>query len=164
MQDGIKLRMSKVATETDQRSVALQQVFGPAVAESAAYEPHHNDTLFRRVTELEAIAGRNREMAITPRALELASFTPEFSAFTAGYLHCDAAQKVAVFSDPLLDLCKQKVEDQLGLKLLSVVSLERRQPYLRGDRDVQTSEDLAGLRLRILGADAWQFHGTAPGA
>jgi TRAP-type transport system periplasmic protein len=162
-QDRIQLRMSTVATETDQRSVALEEVFGPAVAEFAAYEPHYNGTLFRQATELEAIARGNLEMAITS-AQELASFFPEFSVFTAGYLHRDAAHQVAVFDDPLMDPFKQKVEDELGVKLLSVMYLGRRQLNLRGDRDVQTPEDLAGVRLRMPGTDAWQFLGTALGA
>ncbi len=162
-QDQIQLRMSTVATETDQRSVALEEVFGPAVAEFASYEPHYNGTLFRQATELEAIARGNLEMAITS-AQELASFFPEFSVFTAGYLHRDAAHQVAVFNDPLMDPFKQKVEDELGVKLLSVMYLGRRQLNLRGDREIQTPDDLAGVRLRMPGTDAWQFLGSALGA
>jgi TRAP-type C4-dicarboxylate transport system substrate-binding protein len=42
-------------------------------------------------------------------AQELAQFFPEFSIFTAGYVHQDAAHQVAVFNDPLMDPFKQKV-------------------------------------------------------
>ncbi|MCB1433144.1 MAG: C4-dicarboxylate ABC transporter, partial [Alphaproteobacteria bacterium] len=49
--DKIVLRMSTPATETDQRSVALASVFGPAVAEFATYEPHYNASLFKQGTE-----------------------------------------------------------------------------------------------------------------
>jgi TRAP-type transport system periplasmic protein len=162
-QDKIQLRMSTVATETDQRTVALATVFGPAVADFAAYEPHYNGTLFKQATELEAIARGNLEMAITS-AQELASFFPEFSVFTAGYLHRDAAHQVAVFNDPLMDPFKKKVEDELGVKLLTVMYLGRRHVNLRTEQEVKTPADLAGVKLRMPGTDAWQFLGGALGA
>lgn len=162
-QDKIQLRMSTVATETDQRSIALAEVFGPGVAEFADYEPHYNGTLFKQATELEAIARGNLEMAITS-AQELAQFIPEFSVFSAGYLHRDAAHQVAVFNDPLMDPFKQKAEDELGVKLLTVMYLGRRQLNLRGDKEVMTPADLSGVKLRMPGTDAWQFLGSALGA
>lgn len=162
-QDRIQLRMATVATETDQRSVALEEVFGPGVAEFASYEPHYNGTLFRQATELEAIARGNLEMAITS-AQELATFFPEFSVFTAGYLHRDAAHQVAVFNDPLMDPFKAKAEEELGVKLLTVMYLGRRQLNLRTEDEVMTPDDLAGIKLRMPGTDAWQFLGSALGA
>lgn len=162
-QDKIQLRMSTVATETDQRSVALAEVFGPGVAAFANYEPHYNGTLFKQATELEAIARGNLEMAITS-AQELATFFPEFSVFTAGYLHRDAAHQVAVFNDPLMDPFKKKAEDELGVKLLTVMYLGRRQLNLRTEAEVMKPEDLSGVKLRMPGTDAWQFLGGALGA
>jgi len=162
-QDKIQLRMSTVATETDQRTVALAEVFGPGVAAFANYEAHYNGTLFKQATELEAISRGNLEMAIIS-AQELASFFPEFSVFTAGYLHRDAAHQVAVFNDALMDPFKKKVEDELGVKLLTVMYLGRRQLNLRTEGTVMTPADMAGLKLRMPGTDAWQFLGAALGA
>ena len=165
-QDKITLRLSSPASETDQRAVALTTVFAPAVAEFATFEPHWNATLFAQGTELEAIARGNLEMSITS-AQELATFFPEFSIFTAGYVHRDAAHQVAVFNDPLMDPFKQKAEDELGVKLLTVMYLGRRHVNLRQPRselDVQTPADLAGVNLRMPGTDAWQFLGRALGA
>ncbi len=119
-QDKIKLRLSAVQSETDQRSIAMMEKFGPMVAEFADFEPHWNGTLFGQGTELEAIASGDLEMSITS-AQELATFFPEFSIFTAGYVHQDAAHQVAVFHDPLRDPFKKKVEDELGVKLLAVM-------------------------------------------
>lgn len=105
-------------------------------------------------------------MSITS-AQELAVFFPEFSIFTAGYVHQDAAHQVAVFNDPLMDPFKQKVEDELGVKLLTVMYLGRRQVNLRQSKDeltVKTPDDLAGVNLRMPGTDAWQFLGKALGA
>ena len=165
-QDKVTLRMSTPASETDQRSVALAEVFGPAVSEFATYEPHYNASLIAQNSELEAIASGDLEMSIAS-AQELAQYFPEFSIFTAGYVHQDAEHQVAVFNDALMDPFKQKVEDELGVKLLSVMYLGRRHVNLRQCRDevdVQTPEDLAGINLRMPGTDAWQFLGKALGA
>ncbi len=165
-QEKITLRLSSPSSETDQRAVALIEKFAPAVADFATFEPHWNASLFKQGTELEAIARGNLEMSITS-AQELAVFFPEFSIFTAGYVHRDAAHQVAVFNDPLMDPFKQKAEDELGVKLLSVMYLGRRHVNLRqskADLTVMTPADLAGVNLRMPGTDAWQFLGKALGA
>ena len=153
-------------SETDQRSVAMAEVFAPMVAGFADYQPGYNGTMFAQGTELEAISRGNLTMSIAS-AQELAQFFPEFSIFATGYVHQDAAHQVRVFNDPLMDPFKQTVEDELGVKLLSVMYLGRRHVNLRQTRDevnVQTPADLAGINLRMPGTDAWQFLGAALGA
>jgi len=162
-QDKIKLRLSSVNSETDQRAIALVEKFGPEVAEFAEFEPHWNGTLFKQGTELEAIARGNLEMSITS-AQELAEFFPEFSIFSAGYVHQSAEHQVKVFNDPLMAPFKQKVEDELGIKLLAVMYLGKRQLNLRGDKMINTPADLEGVKLRMPGSEAWQFLGKALGA
>ena len=76
----VTLRMSTPASATDQRSIALEKVFAPAVANFAKYEPHYNASLIKQNSELEAIASGDLEMSITS-AQELAQFFPEFSIF-----------------------------------------------------------------------------------
>jgi TRAP-type C4-dicarboxylate transport system substrate-binding protein len=162
----LQLRMSTSGSETDARSVAMAEVFGPAVSGFASYEPSYNATLFAQGTELEAISRGNLEMSITS-AQELAQFFPEFSIFATGYVHQDAAHQVRVFADPLMAPFKAKVEDELGVKLLSVMYLGKRHVNLRQSReelDVQTPADLVGVNLRMPGTDAWQFLGAALGA
>jgi len=164
--DKVTLRMSTPASETDQRSVALAEVFAPAVAEFATYEPHYNASLIKQNSELEAIASGDLEMSIAS-AQELAQYFPEFSIFATGYVHQDAAHQVAVFNDALMDPFKATVEEELGVKLLSVMYLGRRHVNLRQCPDevnVKTPEDLAGVNLRMPGTDAWQFLGKALGA
>lgn len=165
-QDRILLRLSTPATETDQRSVALATVFGPAVAAFADYQPHYNASLVAQNSELEAIAAGDLEMSITS-AQELATFFPEFSIFATGYVHQDAAHQVRVFNDPLMEPFKARVEAELGVKLLAVMYLGRRHVNLRfsrAERNVMTPADLAGVNLRMPGTDAWQFLGRALGA
>ena len=166
--DGHKVTftLATSGSETDQRSVAMAEVFAPMVEGFADYQAGYNGTLFAQGTELEAIASGNLTMSIAS-AQELAQFFPEFSIFATGYVHQDAAHQVRVFNDPLMDPFKQKVEDELGVKLLSVMYLGRRHVNLRQTReelDVQTPADLAGVNLRMPGTDAWQFLGAALGA
>ena len=168
MADGHKMTftLATSGSETDQRSVAMASVFAPMVAEFADYQPGYNGTLFAQGTELEAIAGGNLTMSIAS-AQELAQFFPEFSIFATGYVHQDAAHQVRVFNDPLMDPFKKTAEEELGVKLLSVMYLGRRHVNLRQTRaelDVQTPTDLAGVNLRMPGTDAWQFLGSALGA
>lgn len=162
-QDNTLLRLSAPATPTDQRAVALTEIFAPAVADFATFEPHWNATLFKQGTELEAIARGNLEMSITS-AQELASLFPEWSIFTAGYLHRDAEHQKRVFAADFMDPMKQKVEEELGVKLLTVMYLGRRQVNLRVDKEIRTPADMAGINLRMPNTDAWLFLGSALGA
>ncbi|WP_445679788.1 sialic acid TRAP transporter substrate-binding protein SiaP [Radicibacter daui] len=159
----VTVRLSAPATPTDQRAVALTEVFAPAVADYINFEPHWNAELFKQGTELEAIARGNLEMSITS-AQELATLIPEFSIFTAGYLHRDADHQKRVFAADFMDPMKKKVEDTLGVKLLTVMYLGRRQLNLRTEKKVMVPADLAGVKLRMPGTDAWQFLGKALGA
>jgi len=159
----VLLRLSSPATETDQRAVALTEVFGPAVAGFATFEPHWNATLFKQGTELEAIARGNLEMSITSPQ-ELATLIPSWSIFTAGYLLRDAEHQKKVFAADFMEPMKKEVEETLGVKLLAVMYLGRRQLNLRGDKEIKTPADLAGVKLRMPGTDAWQFLGSALGA
>ncbi len=166
--DGHKMTftLATSGSETDQRSVAMAEVFAPMVAGFAEYQPGYNGTLFAQGTELEAISRGNLTMSIAS-AQELAQFFPEFSIFATGYVHQDAAHQVRVFNDPLMDPFKKTAEEELGVKLLSVMYLGRRHVNLRQTRDevnVQTPADLAGINLRMPGTDAWQFLGAALGA
>ena len=140
--------------------------FAPMVASFAKYQPGYNGTMFDQGTELDAISRGNLTMSIAS-AQELAQFFPEFSIFATGYVHQDAAHQVRVFNDPLMDPFKQKVEDELGVKLLSVMYLGKRHVNLRQSKDeltINTPADLAGVNLRMPGTDAWQFLGKALGA
>lgn len=162
-QAALTLRMSTPATPTDQRSVALAEVFGPAVKDFATYQPHYNSTLFKQGTELEAIARGNLEMSITS-AQELATIFPQWSIFTAGYLLRDAEHQKKVFASPIMDELKKPVEDRLGVKLLSVMYLGRRQLNLRTEKEIRRPADLAGTKLRMPNTEAWLFLGSALGA
>ncbi|MCS5588392.1 MAG: TRAP transporter substrate-binding protein DctP [Candidatus Thioglobus sp.] len=164
--DKIQLRLASSGSDSGTRAVAMEEVFGPAVSKFASFEPHWNSTLFKQGTELEAIARGNLEMALAS-AQELAVFFPEYSIFSAGYVHRDAEHQKAVFNDPLMDSFKKKFEDVLNIKLLAVTYFGSRQVNLRQPKSeltVSTPADLAGVNLRMPGTAAWQFLGNALGA
>ena len=120
----------------------------------------------RRAQNLKPISRGNLEMSIAS-AQEMAQFFPEFSIFATGYVHQNAEHQVKVFNDPLMDAFKKKAEDELNVKLLSVMYLGRRQVNLRmpkSELTVKTPADLKGVNLRMPGTDAWQFLGRALGA
>ncbi len=160
---GVTLRLSTPATPTDQRSLALTEVFAPAIKDFATLQPHFNATLFKQGTELEAIARGNLDMSITS-AQELATLIPAWSIFTAGYLLRDAEHQKKVFQSNVMDDLKKMTEDKLGVKLLTVMYLGRRQVNLRTDKEIKTPADMAGIKLRMPGTEAWLFLGKALGA
>ena len=164
--NALTFTMATSGSETDMRSVAIVDVFQPAVSCFADMQIGYNATMFDQGTELDAISRGNLTMSIAS-AQELAQFFPEFSIFATGYVHQDAAHQVRVFNDPLMDPFKKKAEDELGVKLLSVMYLGKRHVNLRQTKDeltVNTPADLAGVNLRMPGTDAWQFLGNALGA
>ncbi len=157
------LRLSGPMTPTDQRAVALIEIFGPAISSFATFQPHWNATLFRQGTELEAIARGNLEMSVTSPQ-ELATLIPGWSIFTAGYLLRDADHQQKVFADAVVNDLKAQTETRLNVKLLSVMYLGRRQINLRTEREIRTPADMAGVRLRMPNTEAWLFLGQALGA
>jgi TRAP-type transport system periplasmic protein len=157
------LRLSAPASPTDQRAVGLVAHFGPAVAGFAEFQPHWNATLFKQGTEIEAIARGNLEMSIAS-AQELATIIPAWSIFTAGYLLRSADHQKKVFANSVMDGLKKETEDKLGVKLLSVMYLGKRHVNLRSEKEIKTPADLAGVKLRMPGTEAWLFLGKALGA
>jgi TRAP-type transport system periplasmic protein len=162
-QQKLVLRLSSPATPTDQRAIGLISNFGPAVASFADFQPHWNATLFRQGTELEAIARGNLEMSIAS-AQELSTIFPQWSIFTAGYLLRSADHQKKVFASDVMAPMTKMVEDRLGVKLISVMYLGKRHVNLRGDKEIRTPADMAGIKLRMPPSEAWQFLGRALGA
>ena len=160
----LKLRMSASATAADQRAVAMEQIFGPMVSSFANFEGHWGSTLFKQGTGLEAIArGIPGHRPVTSGSRPVAEFIPEFSIFSAGYVHRDEKHQKRVFAADLMNDLKQKAEDELNVKLLSVMYLGRRHVNLRSTERISTPADLAGIKMRMPGSEAWQFLGKALG-
>ena len=162
----LKIRISTPAVENDWHAKMLT-VFKENLGKSAPgefeVEIHLNATLFKQGTEPAAMQRGNLEMAMIS-AQDIAKQTPAWSVFTAGYLIRDPEHQGKVFDNEVGKEFYKMVEDQMELKILTVAYLGTRQVNLRTTKKVNVPEDLAGVKLRMPGSDAWQFLGTALGA
>ena len=97
-------------------------------------------------------------------AQDFANQIPAWSIFTAGYLFRDAEHLKKVFQSDVGKEMTKLAEDQLGVHILGPVYFGVRQVGLKPDKKINTPADLAGIKLRMPGGDAWQFLGSALGA
>ena len=161
-QDKPVLRFSAVFSDQDIRAEMMKQ-FGEAISGDFTLEPYYGGTLFKQGTELVALQRGNLEMGnIAPQ--DVSNQIPAWSVLTSGYLFRDAAHLRAFFDSELGAHYKQMAEDQLGIHILGPTYFGIRQVGLRVDKEIKTPADMAGIKLRMPGGDAWQFLGTALGA
>ncbi len=162
----IKLRISTPAVESDWHAKMLT-VFKDTLDKSAPgqfnVEIHLNATLFKQGTEPAAMQRGNLDMAMIS-AQDISKQIPAWSVFTAGYLIRSPEHQQKVFRGDIGKEFYKMVEDQMGIHILDVGYLGTRELDLRGDKKIMTPADLAGVKLRMPGSDAWQFLGTALGA
>src|SRR5262245_44685036 len=161
-QDKPKLRFSAVFSEKDIRA-EMMKMFADAVADDFVFEGYYGGNLFKQGTELVALQRGNLEMGnIAPQ--DISKQIPAWSILTAGYLFRDAAHLKAFFASDMGAEMKKMTEDQLGVKVLGPTYFGVRQVGLKPDKEIKTPADLAGIKLRMPGGDAWQFLGSALGA
>lgn len=164
-QDKKVIRISTPANDAEWQSKGLYKFKEEVEAKSAtlSVEVHLNATLFDQGTEIPAMQRGNLEVGmISPQ--DVASYIPEYSIFTAGYLLRDADHLKKVFGDS--DVGQEyrgRVSEELDVTILSAQYLGTRHVILRKEKDVRTPADLAGLNLRVPGSDTWQFLGRALG-
>ena len=164
--DPLKVRISSPAVETDWHARMLT-VFKEELDKAAPgefdVEIHLNATLFKQGTEPAAMERGNLDMAMIS-AQDIAKIVPAWSVFTAGYLIRDPAHQKKVFRGPIGDEFYKMVSEKMGIHILDVGYLGTRQLDLRGTKEIKTPADLAGIKLRMPGSDAWLFLGKALGA
>ena len=162
----VKLRISTPAVASDWHAKMLP-VFRDKLESLAPgqfqVEIHLNGTLFKQGTEPAAMQRGNLEMALIS-AQDIAKQIPEWSIFTAGYLIRNPEHQARVFGGPIGAEMFKLVEDKMNIKVLTVGYLGTRQLNLRGDKEIRTPDDLAGVKLRMPGSDTWLFLGKALGA
>ena len=156
------LRFSAVFSEQDIRA-EMAKMFGEKVAGTFTFEPYFGGTLFAQGTELIELQRGNLEMGnIAPQ--DFANQIPAFSVLTSAYLFRDADHLKAFWDSEVGAEFKQMAEDQLGVHILGATYFGTRQVGLKVDRHITTPADMAGIKLRMPGGDAWQFLGAALGA
>ena len=164
--DPIELKFTSVSVPSDLHTKAMK-VFSDKLNE---LEPglfdiqlYNSGSLFGQNSDLDALQRGNAEMTYLSFQL-IADAIPKFGLFTAGYLFQNPEHHRQVLNSDLGAEFKKTVSDEMGVQLLDVCYLGTRQLNLRDDRVVKTPSDLAGLKLRMPGSDAWLFLGKALGA
>jgi TRAP-type C4-dicarboxylate transport system substrate-binding protein len=161
-QDKPTLRFSAVFSEQDIRAEMTKQ-FAEEIKDDFKLEPYYGGTLFKQGTELVALQRGNLEMGnIAPQ--DISNQIPAWSVLTSAYLFRDAAHLKTFFDSELGAEFKKMAEDQLGVHILGATYFGTRQVGLKPDKEIKTPEDMAGIKLRMPGGDAWQFLGSSLGA
>ena len=161
-QDKPVLRFSAVFSEQDIRA-QMTKMFAEEIKNDFTLEPYFGGTLFKQGTELVAIQRGNLEMGnIAPQ--DISNQIPAWSIVTSAYLFRDAAHLKAVFDSDIGVELKKTAEDQLGIHILGPTYFGARQIGLVRKERISTPADMAGIKLRMPGGDAWQFLGKALGA
>ena len=161
-QDKPKLRFSAVFSDQDIRAQTIQR-FAEAIADQFTLEPFYGGTLFKQGTELVALQRDNLEMGnIAPQ--DISNQIPAWSIMTAGYMFRDAEHLKKVFQSDVGKEMVEMADSQLGIHILGPTYFGVRQVGLKPDKKINTPADMAGIKLRMPGGEAWQFLGTALGA
>ncbi len=161
-QDKPTLKFSSVAADQDIRTKAMR-MFAEDIKDDFKLEIYPGATLFRQGTELVAIQRGNLEMGIiTPQ--DVSKQIPSWSILTAAYLFKDVDHLNRVLdSDIGRDMYKM-AEDELGIHILGPVYFGTRHVNLKPKKKITTPADMAGIKLRMPGGDAWQLLGRSLGA
>lgn len=157
-----KIRFSTVFNEQDIRANIVKQ-FASAVSDDFNFVPYYNGTLFKQGTEIVAIQRGNLEMSdLSPQ--DIANQIPEWSLLTAAYLFRDAEHLKRFFESDAGAEMKALAEGKLNIHILGPIYNGTREVGLRVDKEIKTPQDMAGIKLRMPGGEAWQFLGSALGA
>lgn len=161
-QDKPALKFSAVFSEQDIRA-EMTKMLGEEISGSFKLEPYYGGNLFKQGTELVALQRGNLQMGnIAPQ--DISNQIPEWSVLTSAYLFRDAAHVTAFFKSDVGVGFKKMAEEQLGVHILGPTYFGARQVGLKPEKKITTPEDMAGIKLRMPGGDAWQFLGQAIGA
>ncbi len=156
------LRFAAVFSDKDIRAEMMQR-FAKDVEAEFKVEPFLNSTMFKQGTELVALQRDNLEMGnIAPQ--DFSKQIPAWSILTSAYLFRDANHLNAFFASETGAQMKKMVEDQVKVKILGPTFFGTRQVGLKPKKKINTPSDLAGVKLRMPGGDAWQLLGRSLGA
>jgi TRAP-type transport system periplasmic protein len=162
-QGKVGLIYSDTVTDQDPRAKILQDVFGGAVAADFDFKPYFGATLFKQGTEPVAMQRGNLDMA-NLAAFDVQKQIPAWGLTTTPYLFRDVAHMRKVFASDVGKELFKMMEDQMGIKVLSVPYIGTRHLNLKPKTKIMKPADLAGVKLRMPGGEGWQFVGTALGA
>ena len=157
------LRFSAVFSEQDIRAEMMKRFGEDVKAIGFNLQPYYGGTLFKQGTELVAMQRGNLEMGnIAPQ--DISNQIPAWSIVTSAYLFRDADHLKKVFASEVGEQLRKMAADQLGIHILGPTYFGARHVGLKPKKKISTPADLAGIKLRMPGGDAWQFLGQSLGA
>jgi TRAP-type C4-dicarboxylate transport system substrate-binding protein len=160
--DKPKLRFSAVFSDQDIRAQMMKK-FSDAIKDDFDYQGYYGGTLFKQGTELVALQRGNLEMGnIAPQ--DYSKQMPEWSIVTAAYVFRDTDHLKKFFASEMGEDLKKRTEEKLGVRVLAPTYFGVRQVGLKPDKKITTPADMAGIKLRMPGGEAWQFLGKSLGA
>lgn len=156
------LRFAAVFSDKDIRA-RMVEMLAKDVESDFKIEPFYAGTLFKQGTELVALERGNLELGnIAPQ--DVSSQLPAWSIVTSAYLFRDANHLHKFFtSAPGVEM-KKMVEDKLKVRILGPTFFGTRQVGLKPNKKINVPADMAGIKLRMPGGDAWQLLGRSLGA
>lgn len=164
--DPIEMKMTVPSVPTDLHTKALH-VFKDAIDKEmpGAFDVQIYDSgsLFGQGADLDALQRGNAEMTYVSYQL-IADALPQYGLLTAGYLFRSPEHYRAFLDSDIGQEFQQTVSDEMDIKILDACYLGTRQLNLRDTMDIETPEDLSGVKLRMPSSDAWLFLGKALGA
>jgi TRAP-type C4-dicarboxylate transport system substrate-binding protein len=156
------LRLAAVFSDKDIRA-DMVRMLAKDVEADVTIEPHYGGTLFKQGTELVALQRDNLEIGnVAPQ--DIAKQVPAWSILTSAYLFRDANHVDKFFDSAPGAEMKRLAEDQLKVKILAPTFFGTRQVGLKVKKKISTPADMAGIKLRMPGGDAWQMLGRSLGA
>lgn len=156
------IRFAAVFSDKDIRA-GMIQMLAKDIESDFTLTPFYNSSMFKQGTELVALQRDNLEMGnIAPQ--DISNQVPAWSLLTSAYLFRDANHLNAFFASPMGTEMKKMVEDQLKVKILGPTFFGTRQVGLKSKKKINTPADMAGIKLRMPGGDAWQLLGKSLGA
>ncbi len=164
--DQIEIKYTTASVPTDLHTKAMQVFKDELEARVPGrfdVQLYDSGSLFAQGADLDALQRGNAEMTYLSYQL-IADAIPAYGLLTAGYLFQSPEHYRAFLNSDIGAEFKQTVSQEMDVQLLDTCYLGTRQLNLRSARDVSTPEDLAGLKLRMPGSDAWLFLGSALGA
>jgi len=105
----------------------------------------------------------NLDMALLPPS-DFAQQVPAFDILGAAYVVRDAAHLERVFKSDVGQSFVKLAREKLNVVILAPAYYGTRQLNLKGSKKVRVPEDLAAVKLRMPGGDAWQLLGRSIGA
>jgi len=161
--DGIELIFSDVNPAEVPRSKAMTDIFAAEIGDDFDFQPYFGATLMKQGTELVGLQRGNITMAGLPPS-DLAQQAPEFDILGAAYVVRDQPHLKAIFNSPVGDQLKAIAREKLKVEILGTFYYGTRQVNLKGDKQIMTPADMAGVKMRMPGGESWQFLGKALGA